>query len=288
MPAPETICEIIVNHATEFLEAFVNIPYLSQDACLRRVYGILNAGMNIECKDFNFTNFDSNSGFYWDSTSRTFYINLCAIKLLMEHAKSLGEYENSSDDAILGDVLPIYFFHELFHIVQGISDFSAVQKLKSAMGKHKLGELDTHADFISARAYAAIIAYRKDLDEKEFANVVFNVLELSYTVGLRAFGIGHDAPHKINRALSMFLARERIHDNTKLGTISYQHCYAIYCFLSAETGVLVACTIEEDKDNGTIVIQDIDENFAKSLRGAIQFGNLKFIEEQLKTLRSAA
>jgi len=284
----DEICNIVISQSLALVNAFHGLSYLAVDVSLRRLVNVIEAGFSINCVEFSQTAFDVNSGFYWDEADRIFHLNLSVIQRVVSHAQTLPEYGGVPLQQILYDVVGIYFFHELFHIPQGVSDFSVVQKLKAAMGKDKLGELDTHADFVAARAYTAIIAFEKNANLYDFAKILHGVLELSYTVGLRAFGIKPASHHKVNRALSIFLARERIIENIQNKSLRFHHCNAVHCFLSTELGLVVAYTLEGDDKHTTLALHEVELETARELEGAVQFGNLRYIEKQFRAANLAA
>jgi len=284
----EEICNVATDLASGLISAEEYLPYLAMDPSISRVTKLLKGGLSIACCDFDQTDYDSDSGFKWLPTDKICVLNKRAIQMIFDHASSLPEYMQADRQQILNDVIGIYLFHELFHIPQGIPEFATVQKIKAAMGKDKLGELDTHADFVGARAYAALIAFDYGADLEAFGNIFYKILELSYSIGLKSFGIQPDASHKVNRALSIFLGRERIQNAKENGTLSYQHFFAVHCFLSVEAGLCVAYLLEGDERQTTLVLHELDVAMAKELQGTIQFGNLRHIEKQFKDARFAA
>ena len=284
----EEICEVAAELASKLIRAEAHLPFIRIDPSISRLTSILKNGVSIACCEFENTEYDSNSGFKWLPNESIFVLNKSVVEHLHTHASSLPEFSGVGHHKILTDVLGIYMFHELFHIPQGIPEFEMVQKVKTAMGKDKLGELDTHADFVGARAYAAIIASNENADFDEYGKILYKILELSYTVGLKAFGIKSEAPHKVNRALSIFLGRERILTAIENENLSYQHLLAVQCFLSIEAGLCVAYLLEGDERQTSLVLHPLDIELAKELQGAIQFGNLRHIEKQFRDARFAA
>ena len=58
--------------------------------------------------------------------------------------------------------------------------------------------------------------------------------------------------------------------------------------MSVEAGICVAYLLEGDERQTTLVLRDLGVDLAKELQGAVQFGNLRYIEKQFRNARLAA
>lgn len=156
------------------------------------------------------------------------------------------------------------------------------------MGKRKIGELDTVADFVSARVFSAISTYGNTETQEEFFKVLYVSLKKSYLIGLKAFDFGPNDTHKVERGLSLHLAMERIFQNLQTNSCSYTQCYAVHLYLNADKEMCVVFTLEGEPSQIILLTKRMPRELIIQLSGAVTFNNLKFIEEALRDVVEAA
>lgn len=262
--------------------------YYAADHNLNKLVSFFNLPVQIGCIGFDEIAMNPDQGFHYDIQAKQFILNKQIIQTIYNKATLLPHYIELSREETLRDVIGLYLFHEAFHIPQGIGNFEDVQLVKKVAGKSQLGEFDTLADFVAARAYAAVLNYSANGDERLFYSILHQTLFKSYSIGLRAFDFSPGDTHKIERGLSLFLVQNRIFKNLQRESIKYDHVMGLYIRCDAELGKFLVLTLEDTPARTLLLVKEVAPSVSSGLQSAVAFGNIKYIEECLKDFRIAA
>ncbi len=83
-----------------------------------------------------------------------------------------------------------YALHELYHICQGIGDFSHVQQIKNATGTTLIGKLDLESSFVAAKVIAILHSME---NRNPFATIEESFIDSFQSIWIEAGGIKHSA-----------------------------------------------------------------------------------------------
>ncbi len=267
------------------IEAFNHHGYLAGDHCMREMVHVFG-GLSIVCETFGIDNsFDKESGSHWDFNSQTITLNKAPIETMYQTACKAPYFAHYPKSVIVQYVVALYFFHEIFHVVQKVGDFRDVQTLKNVSGKRTLASFDIVADFVAARMYASILTHINSGDFEQFYQSFYLVLSISYEVGLRSFSLNSD--FKVERGLSIFLARHRLLQNMRAGKCQLIDCLAIHFQLCGEDGQYIVTSLE-DPIYRLLDAGNIDASIAKDLFSALRFNNVRYIETFFQDVEIAA
>lgn len=276
-------------HGLTFLlfEAIENNPQLHKNDNLSKLAEFLK-NIKVGCLDFSQTDFDDGRGFIYSEKDHTFLLNILILREIFDRASRLSYYADITREELRQEVVGLYFFHEAFHMPQGIGNYEDIQLIKEVAGKSQLGEFDTLADFVAARGLAAVITHCHDGDAVYFHKVLYETLYKSYNIGLRAFNFSPGDTHKIERALSIFLVRRRILKNLSAMTLSKETALGLHVRYAAESGKLLVFTLENTPAKKLLFVLQMQQSVVEKLQSAVAFGNVKFIEDLLEKQLKAA
>jgi len=170
-------------------------------------------------------------------------------------------------------VIGLFLFHEAYHIIQGLTSFEDVQVVKKVAKKSLLGELDTMADCVAARVYAAFITYSMNGDITDYFACLIDALTMSYFIGLLSFPFSKDAVHKCERGLSLLIVRQQILIAIQANKIAISNSFASHAQIDIEQGAIVVTALEQTGGKKLVSAKTLSSSSLRELTEAIAKGH---------------
>jgi len=168
-----------------------------------------------------------------------------------------------------------------------VYDFEFVQELKSISGKGELGEIDTLADFMSAKIMALIYIASHRLPEQDFYKAYMFYLGASYKLATSAFPFSHTTTHKVNRVISLLMARRLIKLALIHNKCTWKHAKAIHFRMSSTSNTVYVVSLEPVGLDYILLRAKISNELFEELSKAATFGNIRHIERILTSFNKA-
>lgn len=158
--------------------------------------------------EFSLIDAPGNSAFEYDQESSTIRFRSSIIQNVIDGVSKVSDeigYSDREESLYLRQIaLNIFVVHEILHIVQNFSDFSAVQDVKNGIPEFGLPSLDAAADIISCSICAVIDAGRQGNEgEDGYLRSFSNCLIIAYAMGTRLFDAREPGKRQRNLGLLM-------------------------------------------------------------------------------------
>lgn len=158
---------------------------------------------------------DDDSSFYFDTAANSITYSVKQLHMILALADEYSLRRGLDDEQgarLRRSVLTLFVLHELHHVLQGVSRFSDVQKIREISGPRVIARMDLLADRVALHSMAM-------LDAGLASNPIdfFRAYRLGFERGLdingeiffRAFDFSPSKPEKNRRALGLTLMRAR-------------------------------------------------------------------------------